>query len=317
MGLPTIPAHDADELDWLTFEQQDVLTAAQAADLIGRGKVRGRLAAKQWRRVCRGVLVTHNGPLTYGQSLWVAVLAAGPNAVLAGLPAAREGGLRFGGSGPIHVLVAANRGYADLRRRLPIDLPGVAVHRTSLLPDGHIQLGRPTRTTLARSLLDAAQWAQTDDTARAMVAAAFQQRLITLAEIVAVAERMPRAKRRSLVLETARDADGGAHALSELDLVRLCRRFRLPRPNLQEQRRDSAGRNRYIDAYWRQWRLQVEVDGAHHLDVRQWEADMRRQNEVWVGGDRILRFSAWTVRHRPAEVAAQIRAALIAAGWDD
>ncbi|HEX2771379.1 MAG TPA: DUF559 domain-containing protein [Micromonosporaceae bacterium] len=315
MGLPLIPAHDADELDWLAFEQQGVLTSAQAVALAGRGKVRGKLAAKQWRRVCRGILVTHNGPLTYGQTLWIAVLAAGPRALLAGLPAARESGLRFGGSGPIHVLVPSNHGYADLRRRLPLDLAGVVVHRSGLLPDDHVQVGRPTRTTLPRSLLDAAQWARTDDIARAMVAAAFQQRLITLAEMLAVAERMPRAKRRSLVLETAHDAAGGAHALSEIDLVQLCRRFRLPRPDLQERRKDAAGRNRYIDAYWRRWRLQVEVDGAHHVDVRHWEADMRRQNEVWVAGERLLRFSAWAVRHRSAEVAAQIRAALAGAGW--
>jgi very-short-patch-repair endonuclease len=314
--LPRVPASDADEFDWLAFEQQGVLTSAQAVALIGRGRVRGKLAAKQWRRVCRGVLVTHNGPLTYGQTLWIAVLAAGPGALLAGLSAARESGLRFGGSGPIHILVPSRHGYADLGRRLPLDLPGVVVHRSGVLPDDHVQVGRPIRTTLPRSLLDAAQWARTDDAARAMVAAAFQQRPISLPEIQSVAGRMPRAKRRSLVLETAHDAAGGAHALSEIDLVRLCRRFRLPRPDLRERRKDAAGRNRYVDAYWRRWRLQVEVDGAHHVDVRHWEADMRRQNEVWVAGDRILRFSAWTVRHRPAEVAAQIRAALSAAGWD-
>jgi very-short-patch-repair endonuclease len=69
------------------------------------------------------------------------------------------------------------------------------------------------------------------------------------------------------------------------------------------------------DAYWRRWRLHVEIDGAHHMDVRSWAADMRRQNEVWIAGDRILRFPAWLVRQRPAEVASQVRAALEAAGW--
>jgi hypothetical protein len=42
---------------------------------------------------------------------------------------------------------------------------------------------------------------------------------------------------------------------------------------------------------------------------------MRRQNGIWLGGERILRFTAFAVRHRPAEVAAQIRRALLAAGW--
>jgi hypothetical protein len=132
----------------------------------GTRNARGQTMAAS---VCRGVLITHNGPLT-------AVFAAGPGALLAGLPAARESGLRFGEAGPIHILVPSSHGYPDLRRRLPLDLPGVVVHRSSLLPDDHVQVGRPTRTTLPRSLLDAAQWARTDDTARAMVAAGFQQR---------------------------------------------------------------------------------------------------------------------------------------------
>jgi hypothetical protein len=42
---------------------------------------------------------------------------------------------------------------------------------------------------------------------------------------------------------------------------------------------------------------------------------MKRQNDLWVAGDRVLRFPAWLVRRRPAEVAAQVRAALVAAGW--
>jgi very-short-patch-repair endonuclease len=84
---------------------------------------------------------------------------------------------------------------------------------------------------------------------------------------------------------------------------------------MQERRTDPRGRIRYIDAHWRQWRVQAEVDGAHHMDASQWAADMRRQNDIWIPGDRILRFAAFDLRRRPMEVAAQIRAALTAAGW--
>jgi very-short-patch-repair endonuclease len=57
------------------------------------------------------------------------------------------------------------------------------------------------------------------------------------------------------------------------------------------------------------------VDGAHHMDARQWAADMRRQNDVWIAGDRILRFAAFDLRSRPETVVAQLTAALRAAGW--
>jgi very-short-patch-repair endonuclease len=70
-----------------------------------------------------------------------------------------------------------------------------------------------------------------------------------------------------------------------------------------------------LDAYFEQWRLHVEVDGGQHMEVRQWWADMKRQNALWIPGDRVLLFPSWAIRHRPAEVVAQVRAALTAAGW--
>jgi very-short-patch-repair endonuclease len=168
---------------------------------------------------------------------------------------------------------------------------------------------------MARSLVDAAQWARTDDEARALVAAGCQQRLVIAAEILDVVERMPRARRRALVLDTARMVADGATSLPEIDFAMLCRRAGLPLPDRQVERRDARGRRRYLDVYWAAFRLHVEIDGAWHTEVRAWWADMRRQNDLWIAGDRVLRFPAWLVRTRPAEVAAQVRAALVAAGW--
>ena len=78
---------------------------------------------------------------------------------------------------------------------------------------------------------------------------------------------------------------------------------------------DASGRRRYLDLYYEQWGVHVEIDGAQHNDVRAAWADMRRQNDLWIPGDRVLRFPAFAVRHRPAEVFAQVRAALLTAGW--
>ena len=108
----------------------------------------------------------------------------------------------------------------------------------------------------------------------------------------------------------------GASTLPEIDFVRLCRRYGLPLPDHQVLRRDAAGRPRYLDVYWGRYRAHVEIDGAWHTDADAWWADMRRQNELWIAGDRVLRFPAWLVRRRPARVAAQVHAALTAAGWE-
>jgi very-short-patch-repair endonuclease len=130
-----------------------------------------------------------------------------------------------------------------------------------------------------------------------------------------VLARMPRARRRVLIAEAAADGRDGAHSLPEAEFLRLCKRTRLPTPKLQVRWTDASGRRRYLDALFDEFRVHVEIDGGQHTDPRAWWADMKRQNELWIPGDRVLRFPAWAVRHRAAEVVAQVRAALIAAGW--
>ncbi|WP_416900493.1 endonuclease domain-containing protein [Micromonospora echinospora] len=311
-----LPRDDAATLDWLAFEQSGVLTTAQATGLLSEGVVRSRIRTGRWRSVCRGVLLTGNGRLTRDQQLWVAVLVAGTGAVLAGTTAATEAGVRGLPREPLHVLIPAERRAARaVLRHLPIDMAAVRVHRTSVLPAEHIQLGRPPRTTTARALVDAAGWARDEAQAQQLLAAGCQQRRVLPEELRKVMTTLPRAPRRQLIRQTIEDVAGGTEALSEIDFVRLCRRYGLPRPDLQRQRTDAAGRTRWLDAYWPAYRLHVEIDGAHHMDVHQWAADMRRQNDVWTAGDRILRFPAWLVRARPAEVAADLRRALTATGW--
>ena len=312
-GAP--PRDDASEIDWLDFEQSGILTYRQAAGVLGRARVRTLVSGGRWRSVCRGLLATTNGQLGYQQQLWVAVLAAGRGAVLAGVTAVAEAGVRGLRSDTIHVLIPTTRAKSRVRLRFPPDMRAVVIRHTGLLPPDQRQVGRPPRTTLARAVVDAVAWARSDAEARLVVTAACQQRRVTPDEIAAVAASRPNSRRSALLRETVADVAGGAQALSEIDLVALCRRYGLPPPDLQERRRDAAGRWRYLDAYWRRWRLHVEVDGAHHMDARHWEADMLRQNAVWISGDRILRFPAWLARRRPAVVADQLRKALEAAGW--
>lgn len=163
---------------------------------------------------------------------------------------------------------------------------------------------------MPRSILDAASWMRTDNGTRAILAAGVQQRLVrpdALSAAMAHRKRMPR---RALISATLRDIAGGAQALSELDFCDLTRRYRLPEPSRQAFRRDEAGRARWLDAYWEQAHVVVEVDGLWHMDAASWWADMRRDNELTAQGFRVLRFPAFAVRDQPEVVAAQIAAAL-------
>ncbi|MCU7723556.1 endonuclease domain-containing protein [Actinoplanes sp. KI2] len=309
-----IPAADAGDFDWLFAEQSAVLTVAQAKAFFTEGIVRGNLRQDRWRRWCRGILLGQNGRLMRDQQLWVAVLVAGDHARLAGPAAATEGGVRGLRAEQIDVLIPADRIRSDRLPRLPLDMPDVRIHRTGVLPAPHQQIGRPPRTTVARAVIDGAAWAGSDNEARDLITRACQQARVTPAALEKVLEYFPKIRRHRLITTTIADVKGGATALSEIDLVRLCRRFHLPAPDLQRLRVDESGRSRYIDAEWTSARLLVEIDGGHHMDVRHWAADMLRQNQIWISGDRILRFPAWLVRSEPITVAHQIRAALIAAG---
>ena len=76
------------------YEQEQVLTRRQALAHLTDDALRHRVEMGRWQRVRSGLLVAHNGPLNHTQQLWAGVLANGDGAVLAGLPAACEGGLR-------------------------------------------------------------------------------------------------------------------------------------------------------------------------------------------------------------------------------
>lgn len=305
-----LPRADADELDWLLFEQDGVITRQQAVRLMPEARLRHMVNTGRWTRQHRGIYLTHNGPISPEQRTWVAVLAAGRGrrAPLAGLSALAAHGMRNTYSTIVDVLIPAHVRDVD-------PPPYVRVHRTSRLPAADYRRGLPPRTTPARSAVDAAQWAPTDDRAQAIIAAVFQQKLVTVDEMDAVLQRMPRLRRRPLIVDAVRDASGGSQSLPELDFLRLCRSGGLPTPTRQAVRLDASGRRRYRDAYFEQWRVHIEIDGSQHTEPEQWWADMKRQNAIWIAGDRVLRFPAWAIRRTPDQVIAQIRAALIAAGW--
>jgi hypothetical protein len=313
-----LPADDASDLDWMLFYQEGVLSRRQAIAAMSWSKLRHLVTSGRWQRVRRGIYAAHNGALTRNQQLWTAVLSCGDDAVLAGLTAACAEGLRRDPGTRIHILVVAGqRPNQPGRAVLAVTpmMPAVVVHRTATLPDKDLQVGLPRRTTMARSLVDAAQWAGTDDEARAIVAAACRQRVVLPEEVLDVLRRLPRARRRSIVLETIGYTTSGAEAISEMNFDALCRTHGLPAPDRQVPRRDERGRLRYLDAYWRRYGVHAEVDGGVHSDPEVWWRDQFRQNDLWIGGEIVVRFPAWAIRNRPAEVADQLRRALVEGGW--
>ncbi|NHC15474.1 PDDEXK family nuclease [Motilibacter deserti] len=296
-------------LDELLALQDDVLTWDQAVDALGLSAVRWRVARGRWQHPARGVLVAHSGPLTTRQERWVDVLSAGRSAVLAGLTAAVEGGLRGYDDDRRWVLVPHGLKRSSTR-------PGLMVRSSTLLAAEHVQPGAsPPRTRIARSLVDSATWGPSDTFARSVLHAGAQQRLVRASDLALVVAARKNTRRRALVAGTIADVAGGAHTLAEAEVPRLCRKAGLPEPGRQVRRKDRDGRVRWLDAAWPEWNLVLEVDGRGHLDISAWWDDMARDNALVLEGQRVLRFPSFMVREQPEVVAAAIEAALIQAGW--
>jgi hypothetical protein len=170
------------------------------------------------------------------------------------------------------------------------------------------------RQHCADALLVACATLPTARSACGLLAAGVQQGIIRPDELHEALQRSPRIRRRRLLLLTAADIEQGADALSEIDFVRLCRRFGLPKPKQQRVREDASGRKRYLDVTWvrADGRLVVvEVDGALHLSQERWWPDQLRQNDIVLDDDAIvLRFPSAVARAEPELVAGQLRRAL-------
>jgi very-short-patch-repair endonuclease len=303
-----MPRDDAADVDWLLFRQSGVLSRRQALRWMSDARLRHVVSSGRWTRPHRGIYVASNGEVTGLQHVWIGALAtAAGGRHRSGLTALESYGFRGYDARTIHVHAPASM--------QPRGLPSyVVVHRARLLASDR-QRGLPARTTPARAAVDAARWAGSDDQARAIIAAAFQQRLVHGDGMLGTLARLPSVRRRALITVTIRDAATGSESIAEHDFLRLCRRGRLPVPARQSVTVDKYGQRRYRDAYFDEFDVHVEIDGGQHTDVREWWADMRRQNAMGIHGRRVLRFPAWALRHDSNRVIADLRAALIAAGW--
>jgi hypothetical protein len=77
----------------------------------------------------------------------------------------------------------------------------------------------------------------------------------------------------------------------------------VPVPDRQAVVRRPGGRY-YLDVHWAAYATGTEIHGTQHIQIRTWDADLDRHNELTAGGRRILQFSSYSVRHRQDHVGA-------------
>lgn len=294
-------AHTADEQ---RAAEHGVLSHEVAA---GIPETRRRLRSKAWRAYGT-VVVTHNGPLDDAQRAWVAVLRAGPGAVLAAAWAMREHGVTVDVPHRPQVVVPAYR----TRPRIP----DVDVRRSRLLGPEHVHpVRQPPVFRLARATLDATSLCRQPDDVRALLCAPVQQRRLRAADLRQCLAMLGPLTGRSVVLRTLDDLELGAHSIHELRFTRGLRRRRLPMPERQRLCQRPGG-TAYLDCWWERYRLHVEIDGLAHLRVSAWLADLARANELAIGASATrLRFAGFQLIEQEDQVFDQVARALTAGGW--
>ena len=284
-----------------------VLTYSEALGRVTRSRLRSLVHREVWQNPYRGVYVTHNGRLSTDERDVVALLASAPASALGGLTALRHDGFS-GRSTDRPVIVqpigASMPAYDD-----------ATWHWSSMLDDRDVHPSRaPRRTRPARSLVDAASWAATDVVAREIVIAGVQQGLVRTTDLRDALQRRGTCRRRALIVQSILDAAGGIQSLPERDFDDARRQARLPQPTRQLRRRGPDGRY-YLDVAWEAFDVAAEIHGIPHLAVQQWETDLRRANELVIGGSHLLIFSSFAVRHQSARVIDQVERLLRARGW--
>ncbi len=286
--------------------QEGVISRTQLYDVgVTRSRVRAEVRARRWRRVGSQALSLTTGALTREQQLWAAVFEAGPRAFLDGAAALEAAGLKRFGSDRIRVSVP--RGARVRRAR------GLDIRQTRRWhPDDVAGAGVP-RARPEVAAVRAALWARSNRQAALALTMTVQQGIASSEAIGQEMLRVRRDKRRVFIHLVLLDLLGGVRSLGELDFARECRRRGIPRPSRQVVRRGRNGRY-YLDVYWDDWGVVVEIDGIHHTWAEQLVSDALRHNDVTLGHDIVLRLPLLGLRVAADDFFDQIEDALRARG---
>jgi very-short-patch-repair endonuclease len=272
---------------------------------ITRWEIRGQVRARRWQLIGDQSVCLHNAEVSELGHMWAAVFQGGPRACLDGTSSLVAGGLdryrvdRLRVSVPRGARIRRNRRY-DIRQTRRWDASDI------------VQFGIP-RTRNEVAAVRGALWAVSDRQATYVLTLAVQQGMTTADAIGLELLRIRRDKRRSLLHAVVNDLLDGVRALGELEVARELRRRGLPAPVRQVLRKDA--RNRYfLDLYWPQFHLVVEIDGIHHAWAENVVGDALRQNALVLDGDKVLRLPLLGLRLCPDDFFEQIRQALVAGG---
>jgi very-short-patch-repair endonuclease len=185
----------------------------------------------------------------------------------------------------------------------------VRIHKVIRRQPAEVLAAGIPRVRPAVAAIRAAGWAVSDQQAALLLVMPIQQGLVMPGHLVEACGLVLGRRRRSFIKGVVGDICLGVQALGELDFARMCRSRGLPEPTRQVTRRGLAGRA-YLDVYWDDHDLAVEIDGSQHRQGLAVTRDNLRTNDVVLAGDRLLRIDLLGLRLEADLFFAQVAAAL-------
>jgi len=269
----------------------------------------------RWRTMYRGVYWAYTGPASRESILWAAVRRCGPEAALSHETAAELDGITDRRRSAIHVTIPSGQQVHIASRELDGGVPPIVVHRSARLPLARHPARTPPRTRPEETVLDLAVSARCLDDAFFWLSAACSRRIVTPAQIRQAAAGRKKMRWRADVLVALDEVSEGVLSNLEHRYVRNVERpHGLPKPKRQV-RMSRNGRSAYLDNFFADYGVSVELDGraAHPVEAR-WQ-DIHRDNYFASAGITTLRYSWTDVTSRPCVVAAEIAMLLRQRGW--
>jgi len=291
----------------LARRQHGVITTAQsAATGMSADARKRRVKAGRWIRLSGGVFALAGTADTWRQKTMAAVLAAGPGAVASHTTAAALYGLSLCRFTVVEITVPKGRSH---RSRL------ATVHETAHLSRGDVAtIDRIPVTHPARTLIDLAGSVSKPILEEA-VDDAIIRRLVTFDRLAARACALGgRGRDGSLLLQEVLQSwtgDDMAESVAEMRMVRRLLAAELPKPVLQHEVRDRAGRFiARLDAAYPAERVGVEMNGFRwHGTPRRFALDPQRLRRLAALGWLILPCTPVDLAGDGRELADQVAAA--------
>jgi hypothetical protein len=272
-------------------------------DLSSKVVYRRCLPGRPWQRVLPGVVLLHNATPSRRELLIAALVYAGPRAMVTGLAACLEYGLRVA-DGAVHLLVPHEHKLLSSEY--------VTIERTWRLPDPYVREGLPLAPPV-RAATDAVRRMRTEESVSRVLVEALQHGRCSLEALIR--ELNSGTKRGTALPRRILAGWVDLRSVAETRAKRLSERLPLPPSHWNREIHDASGT--YVgrpDAWWDDVALAWEIDSFEfHFSKEGYARTLRRNSRYATAGITVVPTLPSRLQEDPEGVLHDLEAAYKAA----